>query len=136
MMARCRECRSGTTTVHPGPSESGPPPFRPQPRFRSKFIKAGVADRFPKEYIEAVISEAMLILPAYKDRQDTLVVINPRRLAIILDEPMSRGVAAPGRADRASHRGPEAGQAGAMALTCPSSRFYVMHIAGSWFEGR
>ena len=91
MMARCRECKSGTTTVQPGPSQPGPPPVGPPTAFSIEVHKSRVADRFPKEYIEAVISEVMLILPAYKDRQDTLVVINPRRLAIIVDEPMRRG---------------------------------------------
>jgi hypothetical protein len=82
-----------------------------------------------------VISEAMLILPAYKNRQDTLVVINPRRLAIIVDEPMNRGVALPVELIEQAIEGPKLDKL-EQWLSAPKSRFYVMHIAGSWFEGR
>ncbi len=37
-----------------------------------------IARKFSKEYVEAVIADAMKILPSYRHRQDTLVVINPR----------------------------------------------------------
>jgi hypothetical protein len=94
-----------------------------------------VADRFPKEYIEAVISDAMMILPAYKHRQDTLVVINPRRLAIILDKQVSRGVAIPVELIEQVIEGPKRDRL-EQWLAAPKSRFYVMHIAGSWFERR
>ena len=51
--------------------------LRAGPRRVSIEVHKSIADRFPKEYIEAVIADAMLILPAYKHRRDTLVVINP-----------------------------------------------------------
>jgi hypothetical protein len=107
----------------------------PVPTAFSIEVHKSVADRFPKEYIEAVISDAMLILPAYKHRQDTLVVINPRRLAIILDERVSRGVAIPVELIEQTIEGPKLDRL-EQWLAAPKSRFYVMHIAGSWFEKR
>jgi hypothetical protein len=105
----------------------------PVPAAFSIEVHKSVADRFPKEYIEAVISDAMLILPAYKHRQDTLVVINPRRLAIIIDERVSRGVAIPVELIEQAIEGPKRDRL-EQWLAAPKSRFYVMHIAGSWFE--
>jgi hypothetical protein len=58
-------------------------------------VDGRIAQQFSKEYIEAVIDDAMKILPSYKDRQDTLVVINPRRVAVILDKQARRGVVLP-----------------------------------------
>jgi hypothetical protein len=122
---------------HDGASGSEPvrPAAEPAPAGFSIEVHKRVADRFPKEYIEAVISEAMLILPAYKDRQDTLVVINPRRLAIILDERVSRGVALPVELIEQAIEGPKRDRL-EQWLAAPKSRFYVMHIAGGWFERR
>ena len=99
----------GATGSEPAISAS-----EPAPTGFSIEVHKSIADRFPKEYIEAVISDAMLILPAYKHRRDTLVVINPpaRHHPRRAGEPRSRD---PRRADRAGHRGPKAGPAGAMA---------------------
>jgi hypothetical protein len=107
----------------------------PAPAAFSIEVHKGAADRFPKEYIEAVISDAMLILPAYKHRQDTLVVINTRRLAVILDKQASRGVMIPVELIEQVIEGPKLDQLEHW-LAAPKSRFYVMHITGSWFEGR
>src|SRR5262249_36866942 len=41
-----------------------------------------IAKSFTKEYVEAVVADALRILPAYKHRKDTLVVINARRVAV------------------------------------------------------
>ena len=35
-----------------------------------------IANSFPLEYIEAVVADALKILPAYGHRRDTLVVVN------------------------------------------------------------
>ena len=40
-----------------------------------------IAKSFSKEYVEAVVTDALHILPSYKDRQDSLVVVNARRVA-------------------------------------------------------
>ena len=49
-----------------------------------------IAKSFSKEYVEAVVTDALHILPSYKDRKDSLVVINARRVAIILDKQTHR----------------------------------------------
>jgi hypothetical protein len=46
-------------------------------------VHGQIAQKFSKEYIEAVVDDALKILPSYKDRQDTLVVINPRRVVVV-----------------------------------------------------
>ena len=54
-----------------------------------------IAQSFSKEYVEAVVQDAVKILPSYQHRQDTLVVVNPRRLAVILDKQARRGAVIP-----------------------------------------
>ena len=54
-------------------------------------VHADVAKSFSKEYVEAVITDAMKILPSYQNRQDTLVGINPRRIAVFIDKQARRG---------------------------------------------
>jgi hypothetical protein len=98
-------------------------------------VHGQIARKFSKEYIEAVVDDALKILPSYKDRQDTLVVINPRRVAVLLDEQAHRGAVLP--LDLV-----EQVVEGAMKvklekwLSDPPAPFYVMHIAGSWFGKR
>lgn len=58
-------------------------------------VHADVPKSFPKEYIEAVITDAMKILSSYQHRQDTLIVINPRRVAVVLDKQARRGTVIP-----------------------------------------
>jgi hypothetical protein len=48
-----------------------------------------------KEYIEAVVQDAIGIWRSYQDRQDTLVAINPRRIAVILDRQANRQTVEP-----------------------------------------
>jgi len=54
-----------------------------------------IANSFPLEYIEAVVEDALKILPAYGHRRDTLVVVNARRIAVILDKQERRGAVVP-----------------------------------------
>ena len=95
-------------------------------------VHAQIAQQFSKEYVEAVVDDAMKILPSYKDRQDTLVVINPRRVAVVLNKQAHRGAVLP--LDLV-----EQVVEGAMKakleewMSDPPAPFYVMHIAGSWF---
>lgn len=49
-----------------------------------------IAKSFSKEYVEAVVADAVEPLPA-KDRSDSLIVINAHRVAVILDKPAHRG---------------------------------------------
>lgn len=95
-------------------------------------VHADVLESFSKEYIEAVIGDAMKILPAYQQRDDTLIVVNQRRIAVILDKQARRGaVIAVDLIEQVVE-----GQIKAKLqswLAAPASPFYVMHIAGSWF---
>ncbi len=95
-------------------------------------VHGRVAAAHSKEYVEAVITDALRILPSYEDRRDTLVVVNPRRLAVILDRQAKRGAVIPvGFIEQVVEGGmKERLQAW---LAAPSAPFYVMHIAGSWF---
>jgi hypothetical protein len=97
-------------------------------------VHANVAKSFAKEYVEAVITDAMKILPSYQNRQDTLVVINPRRVALVIDKQARRGAVIPVDLIEQVVEGPmktklQTWQAG------PATPFYVMHISGSWFSG-
>ena len=96
-------------------------------------VYADVAKSFPKEYIEAVITDAMKILPSYQHRQDTFVVINPRRVAVVLDKQARRGAVIPVNLIEQVVEGPMKSKLQSW-LAAPASPFYLMHIAGSWFS--
>ena len=96
-------------------------------------VHADVAKLFAKEYVEAVITDAMKILPSYQHRQDSLVVINPRQLAVIIDKQARRGAVIPVEMIEQVVDGPMKSKLHAW-LAAPTSPFYVMHIAGSWFS--
>jgi len=97
-------------------------------------VHGDVAQSFAKEYIEAVITDAMKILPSYRHRQDTLVVVNARRLAVILDKQAQRGAVIPVDQIEQVVEGPMKAKL-VNWLASPATPFYVMHIAGSWFSG-
>lgn len=91
-----------------------------------------VAKAYPKEYVEAVVGDAVKILPAYAHRQDTLVVANARRIAVILDKQAKRGLVIPVDMIENAISGSMKERLQAY-LANPTQVFYVMHIAGSWF---
>ncbi len=85
-----------------------------------------------KEYIEAVVQDAIGIWRSYQDRQDTLVAINPRRIAVILDKQANRGAVLPVQLieqvmDGSMRTGLQTW------LESPPARFFVTHLSGSWF---
>jgi len=97
-------------------------------------VQGLIAKQFPKEYLEAVVADAMKILPAYQHRQDTLVVINPRRVAVLLDKQRRRGAVLP--VDFIKQVVTEPAKARLQTfLAAPLAPFYVMHITGSYFKG-
>lgn len=98
-------------------------------------VHSDVAKSFAKEYVEAVIADAMTILPSYQHRQDTLVVINPRRVAVILDKEARKGAVIPVELIEQIVEGQIKNKLQAW-LANPPSPSYVMHISGSWFAGR
>jgi hypothetical protein len=91
-----------------------------------------IARSFSKEYVEAVVTDALHILPSYQDRQDSLVVINARRVAVILDKQAHRGAVIPVDFIEQVIEGPMKERLRAY-LAAPTPAYYVMHIAGSWF---
>ena len=91
-----------------------------------------IAKSFSKEYVEAVVTDALHILPSYKDRPDSLVVINARRVAVILDKQANRGTVIPADLIEQVVSGPMKERLQAY-LASPTQVYYVMHIAGSWF---
>jgi hypothetical protein len=95
-------------------------------------VHSRVAKDFSKEYIEAVIDDALKILPSYKDRKDTLIVVNPRRVAVILDKQARRGAVIPVDFIEQVVEGPMKERLQTW-LASPATPYYVMHIAGSWF---
>jgi hypothetical protein len=75
----------------------------------------------------------MEILPSYQHRRDTLVVINPRRVAVIIDNQNRRGTVIP--VDMIMQV--IDGQTKTRLLTwlaAPANPFYVMHIPRSCFS--
>lgn len=91
-----------------------------------------IAQASTKEYIEAVIADTMKILPSYAQHQDTLVVVNARRVAVILDKQAHRGAVIPVDLIEQVVSGPMKERLLAY-LASPTQMFYVMHISGSWF---
>jgi hypothetical protein len=112
-----------------------PGPVPPLPDSFSIEVHSLIAQKFSKEYVEAVIAEAMKILPSYRHRQDTLVVINPRRVAVLLDKQARRGAVLPVDFIEQVTDGPMKARLQTW-LGAPAAPFYVMHITGSWFSER
>src|SRR4051812_14974213 len=92
-----------------------------------------IAGSFSREYVEAVVTDALKILPSYKDRRDSLVVVNARRVAVILDKQAQRGLVIPVDLTEQVVSGPMKDRLQAY-LASPTQAYYVMHIAGSWFS--
>jgi len=113
-------------------SQPTSPPKPPTNSFNIE-VHGQIAQQHSKEYIEAVVANAVENLPSYQHHRDTLVVVNPRRIAVIIDNQNRRGTVIP--VDAIVHV--IAGQTKAKLLTwlaAPASPFYLMHIAGNWFS--
>ena len=80
-----------------------------------------------------MVTDALHILPSYKDRQDSLVVINARRVAVILDKQAKRGTVIPVDFIEQVVSGPVKERLQAY-LASPTQTYYVMLIGGSWFS--
>ncbi len=91
-----------------------------------------IAKTTSKEYVEAVVADALKILPSYLHRNDTLVVVNARRIAVILDKQAHRGAVIPVDLIEQVISGPM-NERLQTYLAAPTQMFYVLHIAGSWF---
>jgi hypothetical protein len=96
-------------------------------------VHGEIAQKHSKEYVEAVLDDALKILPSYQHRQDTLVVINPRRVSVVLDKQARRGAVIPVEMIEQIVEGQLKTKLQSW-LAAPASPFYVMHLAGSWFS--
>ena len=75
----------------------------------------------------------MKFLPSYHHWRSTLVVVNPRRVAVVLDKQAHRGAVIPIDLIEQVVEGPMKTKLQAW-LAAPAIPFYVIHIAGSWFS--
>ncbi len=91
-----------------------------------------VRQRFPMEHIEAVIDEATQLWGSDQDGYGTMVVITPRRIAVVLDKQANRGAVVP--VDSVYPKMEDAARARVHTwLDAPSTRLHVTQIRGSWF---
>jgi hypothetical protein len=87
-----------------------------------------IAKSFSNEYVEAVLTDALEILPS----DDSLIVISPRRVAIVLDKLAHRGAVLPANLIEEAVTGAMKEELLAW-LTSPATSYYVMHIAADHF---
>jgi hypothetical protein len=76
----------------------------------------------------------LAICPDLNDRRDTLIVVNPRRIAVIVDKPPHRGSVIPIEFVGQVIKGSAKTRLQAW-LAAPASRVYVLQVAESWFAG-
>jgi hypothetical protein len=81
-----------TSDQQPQTVNAAPPQ---QPLSLAIEVNGQVFQRVPKEHIEAVVDEAIQIWRSSQDSRGTLVVINPQRIAVILDSHANRGAVLP-----------------------------------------
>lgn len=91
-----------------------------------------VAKSYPAEYVEAVVEDAMKILPSFADREEMLIVVNQRRLAIVLDKKSPRKAAIPVALVEEELEGVSREKLQAW-IANPTTLYYVAHISGFWF---
>jgi hypothetical protein len=92
-----------------------------------------IRQQLPKEHIEAIVDEAMQIWRSHQDGFGTIVVITPRRIAVILDKQANRGAVVP--LDFIYPTIEDAARARIHTwLEAPSTRLHVIQIPGSWFK--
>jgi hypothetical protein len=88
--------------------------------------------QLPMERIEALVSEAMEIWRSHPDKQGTMVVISPRRIAVVLDKQVNRGALVPVEMIYPAIEDATRTQVQTWLEARPT-RFLVVQIAGSWF---
>ncbi len=98
-------------------------------------VHGEIHQHVPKEYIEADIDDAIQIWHSRPDWNGTMVVINPRRVAVILDKQANRGAVLPVELIYTGVE--ESTRIQVLAwLKAPLTRRYVILIDGSWFMPR
>jgi hypothetical protein len=96
-------------------------------------VSESVLQKLPKKHLEAVVDEAVQVWHSQPDRHGTLIVVNARRIAVILDGRASRGAVVPVESiyEVLDEMAREALQSWLGALP---TRVHVVQIARSWFE--
>ena len=79
-----------------------------------------------------MVAGALEVLPAYPDRSDSLIVINARRVAVILDKQAHRGAVFTVDFIEQVVAGPMKERLQAFPAS-PTQVYYIMHLAGGWF---
>jgi hypothetical protein len=116
------------------PDPKKPKPQQPPTSFNIE-VHPHILTQLAKEHVEAVVEDALGIWRSYEDRQDTLVAIIPRRIAVILDRQANRGAVLP--VQEIEHAMDAAMKTGLQTwLKSPQTRFFVMHLPGSWFVSK
>lgn len=115
------------------PQPTDPP--KPLPDTFTIEVHGPIVKIHSKEYMEAVLADAMKILGLYEHRKDTLLVVNPRRVAILLSKEARRGAIMP---VELLEKIIDAAMKSRLQtwLASPPTAFYVTHSPGDWFAGR
>lgn len=109
-------------------SAGGPEELGSRPQSFSIEIHELIARQFSHEYLEALIDDALKILPTQQHRtEEALIVVNPRRLAVILNKQGGSGAVIPVEVLEQSVSGPTKAKLQAW-LRSPDSAFYLMHM--------
>ncbi len=95
-------------------------------------VNDAVLRHMPKERLEAVVDEAVQVWLSQPDRHGTLIVVNARRIAVILDTPACRGQVLPVEEVFAVLNATER-LALRTWLTSLPTRLHIVPIAESWF---
>ncbi len=96
-------------------------------------IHEKLAKPWTREYIEAVVDDALKILPTFEQRNDTHIIVNRRQVGVIIDPTASRGAVVPLEYVLEIVHGPTRERLDHW-LAEPDSSFYIMHMFGSWFS--
>ena len=108
-------------------------PELPEQPFSLSFeVHNQVHQQVPKEHIEAIVEEAIQICRSHEKWHGTMVVVNPGRIAVILDKQANRGAVRPVELVYPALEG-AARKRVETWLEAPTTRRHVILINGSWF---
>jgi hypothetical protein len=111
-----------------------PEPVNPEPPQQpfAMELHNQIRQQLPMEHIEAIVDEALQTWRSHQDGHGTMVVITPRRIAVILDKQANRGAVVP--VDFIYPAIEDATRASIQTwLEAPSTRVHLIQIPGSWF---
>lgn len=117
------------------PREPVSPEPAQQPSSLAFEVHEQVFKQLPKEHIEAVLDEALKICRPHQEWRGTLVVINPGRIAVVLDKQANRGAVLPIEFVYPALEEPTRKKVQTW-LEAPATRRHVVLIDGSWFLAR